>query len=343
MIEQADLDAAVAAKLLTAGQRDALTEFVRTRGRATLGADEEQFRLVTGFNDIFVTIAIGMLLFAVGFIGGQVQPWVAAGAIAAVSWGLAEHFTRVKRMALPSIVLLLSFVMSSFVTTGTLIAAVTGVEDNVGIGEGSLYAVMAGVVACAAAAAHWLRFQVPITVAAGAAALSGIAVSLVAAASAGNVELVLVATALCGVGVFALAMRFDMSDRERSTRRTDMAFWLHAASALMIVHPLFGLSGIRGGLVSELEAAGVVITYLVLTAIALAIDRRAFLVSALLYMVWAVQSLVQGAGPVELGSAYAALVLGIFLVLLSAGWRPIRSRVIALLPTNVSARLPVTA
>lgn len=342
MIEQADLDAAVAAKLLTAGQRDALTEFVRTRNRATLGADEEQFRFITSFNDIFVTIAVGLLLFAVGFIGGQFEPWVAAGSVAAVSWGLAEHFTRVKRMALPSIVLLLVFVGSAFVTAGTVIAALAGVQGNVSIGEGSIYAVIAGAVACAAAAAHWRRFQVPITVAAGAAAVSGIVVSLAAAASTGNVELVLGATALCGVAMFALAMRFDFSDRERSTRRTDIAFWLHFFAAPMIVHPMFVLSGVRGGVASDLEAAGVVGTYLVLTAVALAIDRRAILVSALLYMGWAVQALFQSAAPVEMGIAYTTLVLGLFLVLLSAGWRPIRSRIVAMLPSDLGAKLPAT-
>ena len=343
MIEQADLEAAVTAKLLTAGQRDALTEFVRTRNRATLGADEEQFRFITSFNDIFVTIAVALLLFAVGFIGGQFEPWVAAGSVAAVSWALAEHFTRVKRMSLPSIVLLLTFVGSSFATAGTVITAITGLEGNVGIGEGSVYAVIAGLVTCAAAAAHWRRFQVPITVAAGAAAVSGIVVSLVAASSAGNVQFVLGATALCGVAMFAVAMRFDFSDRERSTRRTDIAFWLHFFAAPMIVHPLFVLSGVRGGILSNIEAAGVVATYLVLTAVALAIDRRAFLVSALLYMGWAVQALFEGAAPVEMGVAYTALVLGLFLVLLSAGWRPIRSRVVAMLPSDLSTKLPVTA
>ena len=43
---------------------------------------------------------------------------------------------------------------------------------------------------------------------------------------------------LCGLAVFALAMRFDLSDPKRQTRRTDIAFWLHMLAAPLIVHPL---------------------------------------------------------------------------------------------------------
>ncbi len=340
MIERADLDAAVAANVLTPAQRDALTDFARGRQQVTLGADEEQFRFISGFNDIFVTIAIGLLLTAVGFIGGQFAPWASGAAVAVVSWALAEHFTRAKRMALPSIILLLTFVGSVFTTVGAFIVSAGG-DRSVGIGEGSIYAVLAAIAAGIAAAAHWRRFHVPITVAAGAAAASGVVVSATAALTAGNVQLVLAATALCGVALFALAMRFDFSDRTRTTLRTDIAFWLHFFAAPMIVHPLFVLSGVQGGLVSTAEAVGVVAVYLVLTVIALAIDRRAFLVSALLYMGWAVQALFRESAPVEMGFAYTALVLGLFLVLLSAGWRPIRARVMAMLPGELGARLPV--
>ncbi len=37
-------------------------------------------------------------------------------------------------------------------------------------------------------------------------------------------------------------MRFDMTDPERLTRRTDIAFWLHLLAAPLIVHSL--ISGV---------------------------------------------------------------------------------------------------
>ena len=112
MIEERDLDAAVAAGVLDAATRERLVTFARDHRRGMAGPDEESFRLLTGFNDIFVTIAVGLLLFAVGSLGGLFAAgWSARSLVAALSWGLAEYFTpAAKRMALPSIVLLLTFV-----------------------------------------------------------------------------------------------------------------------------------------------------------------------------------------------------------------------------------------
>jgi hypothetical protein len=47
--------------------------------------------------------------------------------------------------------------------------------------------------------------------------------------------------ACCGLRVFAAAMSFDLSDRDRMTRRSDCAFWLHLLAAPLIVHSLISL------------------------------------------------------------------------------------------------------
>ena len=112
MIEQRDLDAAVGAGIVDAATAARLVDFTRDYRRGVAGPDEESFRLLTGFNDIFVTIAVGLLLFALGALGGRVAPALGAALVAAASWGLAEYFTRQRRMALPSIALLLAFVGS---------------------------------------------------------------------------------------------------------------------------------------------------------------------------------------------------------------------------------------
>src|SRR3546814_17618094 len=52
-------------------------------------------------------------------IGRGLGPGAGAALVAAVSWGLAEYFTRKRRMALPSILLLLTFV-------GGVFLAITG-------------------------------------------------------------------------------------------------------------------------------------------------------------------------------------------------------------------------
>ena len=120
MYSQQDIDDAVASGVMTAEAADALRAHIE-RQRSTVIPDEEQFRLITGFNDIFVSIAAAILLFAVGWIGqsigqatglvisehGEAGPsFVAPLAIAATSWALALFFTARRRMALPSILLL---------------------------------------------------------------------------------------------------------------------------------------------------------------------------------------------------------------------------------------------
>src|SRR3954470_20140684 len=68
--------------------------------------DDEQLRFISGFSDIFVTIGLAMFLGAIGYFalrsGGALGMWTA---VAVMAWLLAEFFTRLRRMALPSIVL----------------------------------------------------------------------------------------------------------------------------------------------------------------------------------------------------------------------------------------------
>ena len=92
-------------------------------GRCTPEPDEEYFRFITGNHNTFVVIACALLLVPVSWIGGSVQPWVGRLALVASAWGLAEFFTRQRRMALPSIVLMLVFV-------GAVLSLVMGLRDT---------------------------------------------------------------------------------------------------------------------------------------------------------------------------------------------------------------------
>jgi len=136
MYSQNDLDEAVAAGALSADSANALRSFVEGQ-RSLPGVDEEHFRLITGFNDIFVAIASAILLFAVGWIGqsigasmgltvvenvGEGPSFLAPAFIAATAWGLALFFPAKRRMALPSILLLLAFVGGVFGSTGFALA-----------------------------------------------------------------------------------------------------------------------------------------------------------------------------------------------------------------------------
>ena len=60
---------------------------------------------------------------------------------------------------------------------------------------------------------------------------------------------------LLGIGVFLFAMWWDASDRARTTRRSDVAFWLHLLAAPMIAHPIFTLLGLSNGSVEHRRGA----------------------------------------------------------------------------------------
>lgn len=378
MYSDDDLNSAVAAGALSA-EAAATFRAHMSRMRHLPHASEEDFRLLNSFNDIFVSIGIVILLVALGAIGqalaGMISPvpdfWPTPGAlpeaemtvwstayarkealeivlpgalIAAAAWLLAEFFTRKRRMALPSILLLLAFVGGTFAMMAGGVMLVVRSPDSEVIG--ALLLAGAALVAAGAAWLHWRRFMVPITVAAGSAALAGMAVALIVAAiGPDNIEQnhILALVLIAGLAVFAFAMRWDMSDRARTTRRSDVAFWLHLLAAPMIAHPIFAFMGVTEG--DELgigAAVGVLAVYVGFGLVALATDRRALLVSALIYVLFALTFLLREFGAVELNFALTALVIGSALLSLSAFWQPIRRGVVMLLPESVQAMLPAT-
>jgi hypothetical protein len=69
--------------------------------------------------------------------------------------------------------------------------------------------------------------------------------------------------------------------------------------------------------------------------------RRALLVSALAYVLYALQALFREFGAVELNVALTALVIGSALLLLSAFWHQARAAIVRPLPESLRDRLPV--
>jgi hypothetical protein len=183
---------------------------------------------------------------------------------------------------------------------------------------------------------------VPITVAAGVAALAAILLALCNMAAPDLITDHPVPVFLTlGLAIFALAMWFDMSDLTRQTRRTDIAFWLHLLAAPIIVHPIL-MSVIKDN--APLPAAAQVIAvFLCLAAVALVVDRRAILVSSLAYLAYAAAKLIAAAGIESSSLAASTLAVGAVVLLLSAAWRPLRRMVMGLVPASLRARLPAVA
>jgi hypothetical protein len=325
MYSEEDIASAVNAGVLTEDAAAAFRSHVAQLKR-TPAVDEEHFRLVTGFNDIFVVIACLLLLISVSWIGATVAPWFGALASALAAWALAEFFIRKRRMALPAIVLLLAFVGNIFYS---------GLN-----GLGDIAIVAASALAAIGAWLHWLRFKVPITMAAGIAPVIVCIVTLLLAAGPEARKLLPLLLLLAGIIVFSLAMHWDAADTQRQTRKSDVAFWLHLLAAPLLVHPAFAALNVFGGEIHLLQALTVIVLYVVIALVSLAIDRRALMVSALIYVLYAFSSLLKQYGVISLGFAITALIIGSALLLLSAFWHPCRTFVLGFFPPSVKKRLP---
>lgn len=317
--------------------------------------DDEKLRFITGFGDIFVTIGIGLFTGAVAYFAYSWADGRAMWAsLAIAAWLLAEYFTRRRRMALPSIVLLCLFAASVFQLGRELAAnylfnppGLITVETvfsgwHLAVGwYGKMNLTVTASVTLAAVVLYYWRFRVPITIAVGAAAVVGIvfgAIGVLAPEFWANhfSPLILIS----GLGIFAFAMHFDVSDPARVTRRADTAFWLHMLAAPLIVHPLISRFVGEGEALGMITALSVLGLFVLLGAVAVIVDRRAMLVSGLVYAGYASAALIKQTGLEDYTFPATLLVLGGFILLLSAGWRPSRTALLKLLPVDIARRLP---
>lgn len=326
MYSEDDLASAVKHGALSEEAAQAFRRHVAGLRSAPL-ADEEQFRFISSFNDLFVAIGCALLLSSMVWIAGSDSSWLGPAALSACAWALAEFFTRKRRMAFPSIFLLLGWL-------GGVTACAHALSDH-----------WPTAFACAGVAAwlHWRRFRVPITAACGAAAIT----ALVASGLMGTVEkdshAVHAALLACGVASLAWALWWDASDPLRRTSRSDVAFWLHLLAAPLLVHSVIGMLGLVKGAMTPGQALGVITVYVVITVASLAIDRRALMVSALVYVLYASSTLLDHYQAVNLSWAFTALFFGSLLLALSAFWSVFRVAVLRALPEALGRQLPPLA
>jgi hypothetical protein len=321
MISTGTLDSAVAAGVISAGQRDRLLA-LEARGIASADtpspeteADEENLRLIGGGNDLFVTV--GTILLTAGFyfvlttvlVG---QTLLIAALLAVFAWVVAEVITRQHRMKLSSTVLALLFTAAIVVSLALIVDdrykirmpdsiwQLLALRDQV---SAAGYLLLGGVII--AAILYFWRFKVPILAGVIAIAITllaflqtalllydGVTTGTVAAPRLEDVPELMRAALymplICGMAVFATAVALDLHDRERRTVWSDCAFWLHVVSAPMLVHPLFIMATGQDVVLGHIEPdanATVMLALLIIgfVYVALAIDRRSLLVPTLAY------------------------------------------------------------
>lgn len=349
-----DLKAAVTEGIIDADQADKLTAFLTERAKddpwevsARVTRSSEDVRFVRGFHDIFIALGIMMLFFgfAITSTTGLVQPGIVYFVAAAVAWALAEHLTGVKRLVLPSIVLVVFFTV--FVGAAILSTMAIGPIrfDRMPWGQPGLFA---GGVATGAAVLFYVRFKLPFAL--GAIAASGLflfvaLVHVLAPEFARSYQTWIFLVS--GLAIFAAAMSYDLSDPARQTLRADNAFWLHLLAAPLLVK--FVLSGgiLSGGSETTLMDAAIIFTVVgVLALIALLIDRRALLVAGLGYLGIAIAAIIREASlETSTGIAITLIILGAGVVMLGTGWQKTRHVLFKVvpLPSSLKNRLPSPA
>ena len=354
MIDRDDLRAAVSAGIVNEAQAASLASLADARrgARENLDAGDEPFELFKGFNEVF--IVVGLVILAVGWvgvvsinllteIGGLLNRVTMAAAVGAgILWVLSEYFIRRRRMVAPAITL------SIFWAGNAAIGLTAAFSEPFMIGRedyGSLLLPLT--LATLVLAVYWFRFRVPFAMAM--IALGTFAVALVWTATAAGtpqspIDLFLLSadgpfawvTLILGVVVFAAAMSFDMSDPHRVTRRSANGFWLHLITAPALVNTV-ALSLLEQDTNGAFLLLAVFLTIMALVAIA--IDRRSFLIAGVGYCVALSFTLFDGGG-----GAIGVLLLGLVLLFLGAGWERIRAVVLGIFgPLLPLHRLPPSA
>ena len=336
-LDKDDIRAAVAANVLSEPQAASLMALAdKRRGtRENMDGLDEPFELFRGFNEVF--IVIGLLILYSGWIGvtglsviGWSEAQVSFAIYGLISAGftyfLAQYFTMKRRMIAPSIMLVILMALSGLQIGGSL-STVFGLEDA------SATTFTVGITTLLLAL-YYAVFRVPFTV-----FLIGLgvfvsvgAIFVQGGANAPDVNDLFmltndgpfaIITIVLGLIGLAIALRFDMSDPHRVTRRASAGFWLHVIAAPAIVNTIALTLFESGGIISQL----ILLAFLALMAtFAIAIDRRSFLVAGIGYIVAMAFAVLDG------NAAIVILVLGIGLVWLGAKWEDLRARIMTALP-----------
>jgi hypothetical protein len=306
--------------------------------------DEEDIRLVTGFGDIFAAVGLAGLFFAIFALGAGAVGALAGIAVSAAAWFLSGPMVVSRKFAASGVVLSLAFGIGILVTSASVVE------------------VLAPLPAAGGLWIYWRRFRVPISAALILAALVGTGVLITSSVVSAIIgisddRLIPYLAVIGGLVLFALAMHWDMGDRERVTRRSSVAFWLHLCAGPLIAHGTFSLLGFSrfgmglGGYGHTPMVWPVFVLFGIFTIIALVVDRRPLLLSSFAYLVYAIGTVVfksttgemQGGENILLALIITLASTGLLVVVLAAAWSPLRGFLLKYLPPAITERVPAVS
>ena len=241
-------------------------------------------------------------------------------------WGTAEFFVRIRRMALPALVLATQFAILS-VLAGLLAAfqsvapgLTAAMAGSSAMAESAHVGVPLLIALCFAAALanvlFWWRHRVPVSLAWAAAMILPLFFADYLTSPDlfdGQAGFPWWRLAVGGGIAFAAALAMDRSDPARMTQRADIAFWLHLLAALLWVPAVAVMA--RDALPSVPTGA---ILFAAVIGLALVTDRRFPLLVAFPFAV--------ASGPWNDGPIFALILVGLLLALVLR-WEDIRRRI----------------
>ncbi|OCP39189.1 hypothetical protein [Ensifer sp. LC163] len=311
---------------------------------ACAAEDSEQPRFVRGFHDILITIGVVVVLIGLWGLGG---PFATLPVIVV----LAEILVRRQRLALPSVALTLALV--HWVAMATY-AVLSGHRDE--WHPQTLALTYLAAFPIPLALFYW-RYRVPLALAGLVLSIASIAVmSVVSALDSGfginvasddYISLLPPILLIGALGVFAVAMRYDVSDPQRVTSRSDTAFWLHLTAAPALLYSMMGLVFMPNsggtwwdGQASFGQAVAAILIVALFMLAGLVIDRRAFVTSGLLSLGGAVWTMLSKSGASLDSYVFVAFaVVGVTVLFIGIFWQRLRRVVMNLLPAGITTRL----
>ena len=369
MLNKTDLANAVSEGIITGEQAEQLNAFSK-RIHANddsprfqeLETRDEPFRLLRGFRDIF--IALGIMFLSIGatvlnfaitgnalsfsnndintqrslieFMSGA----VGAAILLIVGIVIAEIVTRKLRLPLSSLILSLAIALWAGLFGMQISAPAASLLTQSAVQLKSISLVLFFLSAFIGISLFYVRYRLPFVMLVVAATLVGLGLSIIKSIFL-DLETYDLRFVIGGLGfiVFLFAMNFDLKDRLRLTRLSENAFWLHLLAAPLMIHSILATSSW-----DQISIPLILAVFTILTLIALIIDRRAFLVSSLLYMAGAFTQIVKALGlDSSLQFAVPILFIGLLVVVLGIGWSPLRRLIMTIVPSAIANRVPPIA
>lgn len=294
---------------------------------------EERLKPVGTFNEIFVTFGVILLLNALSglFTVAFHSPTATSIATIAMAWGVALYFDQRKRFRLPIIYACISAAIAAGITVNL------GFDGHIErLAKAPLEVTLPTLIAALAmlAAGAW-RFRVPFLMLP-IAILFTVIITYAARHSDNTISLRLLLGS-CGLAILAMAVRFDLQDPLRIKRWSDFAFWSYVVGSPLFVHSLFLtilLQEKKYMLLSAPEWIGMALLAMVVSFAGLLLNRRALILSTLIYVGCVIFRLLSTIGGPATMLFLTLLLIGLYVISLGSRWVQVRTWVMKRLPAS---------